>query len=77
MNKLKRTIVLLTTRPTDFQAEGYAAEAAMRHWESVSFDFGVMDNLPSDLDERTSQHLSELKRDAGPEAVYLIVHNKE
>lgn len=77
MSKLKRTIVILSTRPTDFQAEGYAAEAAIQHWDSVSFDFGVMDNLPSDLDERTTQHLTELKRGAGSEAVYLIIHNKE
>ena len=77
MSKLKRTIVLLTNRPTDFQAEGHAAEAALLHWDSLSFDFGVMDHLPSDLDDRTAQHLSDLKRDAGPDAVYLIIHNKE
>lgn len=77
MNKLQRTIVLLTNRPTDFQAEGFAAEAALRHFDSVSFSFGVTGDLPSDLDDQTAEHLSELKRDAGPDAVYLIVHNKE
>lgn len=77
MSKLKRTIVLLTTRPTDFQAEGYAAEAALRYWDSLSFTFGIVDNLPTDLDERTTQHLTELKRGAGPDAVYLVIHNKE
>lgn len=77
MKKLQRTIVLLKTKPTDFQAEGYAAEAALRHFDSVSFTFGLADTLPSDLNEDTAKLLSDLKRDAGPDAVYLIIHTKE
>jgi hypothetical protein len=77
MKKLQRTIVLLTENPTEFQAEGFAADAAIRHWDSVSFSHGVSTQLPADLEERNAAHLSEMKAEAGPNAVYLIVYNKE
>lgn len=77
MNKLQRTIVVLTDRPTDFQAEGFASQVAIDHYDSVSFSFGVLDKLPADLDIAAADQLAAKKRDAGPNAVYLIVHNKE
>lgn len=77
MKKLQRIIVILQTKPTDFQLEGVAAEAALLHFNSVAFTFGLADNLPTDLSEDSTKLLSNLKRDAGPEAVYLIIHNKE
>lgn len=77
MNKLQRTIVVLTDRPTDFQAEGFASQVAIDRYESVSFSFGVANDLPADLDIAAADQLAAKKRDAGPNAVYLIVHNKE
>jgi hypothetical protein len=77
MNKLQRTIVVLTDRPTDFQAEGFASQVAIDRYESVSFSFGVVNELPADLDVAAADQLAAKKRDAGPNAVYLIVHNKE
>lgn len=77
MKKLQRTIVLLTERPTDFQAEGFAAEAALKHFDSVSFTFSIATELPADLDERTAKHISSLKTLHAPNGVYLVVHNKE
>lgn len=77
MKKLQRIIVLLTENPTEFQAEGFAAEVALQHWESVSFSHGVTTQLPADLEEGNAAHLSQLKLDEGPNAVYLIVYNKE
>jgi len=77
MKKLQRTIVLLTETPSQFQAEGFAADAALKHFDSVSFSYGVESNLPADLDERDQAHLLELKRFAGPNACFLIVYNKE
>lgn len=76
MKKLQRTIVLLTERPTDFQAEGFAAEAALKHFDSVSFSFAIATELPIDLDERTAKHIRGLKELHAPDGVYLIVHNK-
>jgi hypothetical protein len=77
MKKLQRIIVLLSENPTEFQAEGYAADVALQHWESVSFSHGVSAHLPADLEEGNAAHLSEMKAQQGPNAVYLIVYNKE
>lgn len=77
MNKLQRTIAVLSTTPTDFQAEGFASQIAIDRYESVSFTFGIVNELPADLDIAAADQLATQKRDAGPDAVYLIVHNKE
>jgi hypothetical protein len=77
MNKFERSIVLLSEMPTDFQAEGFAADVALRSWESIAFDFSVTHTLPSDLEIDTADQLLAFKRDAGPNAVFLIIHNKE
>jgi hypothetical protein len=77
MNKYERSIVLLSEMPTDFQAEGFAAEVALKNWESIAFDFSVTHELPTDLELATSDQLLAFKRDAGPNAVFLIIHNKE
>lgn len=77
MTKLQRSIVLLSETPSDFQAEGFAATAALQKWESVAFDFSITHTLPSDLEVDTADQLLAFKRDAGPNAVFLIIHNKE
>ena len=77
MNKYERSIVLLSEKPTDFQAEGFAANVALKSWESISFDFAVTDVLPSDLEIDTADQLLAFKRDAGPNAIFLVIHNRE
>lgn len=77
MNKYERSIVLLSEKPTDFQAEGFAADVALKSWESISFDFAVTDVLPSDLEIDTADQLLAFKRDAGPNAIFLVIHNRE
>jgi hypothetical protein len=77
MNKFERSIVLLSEKPNAFQAEGFAADVALQSWESISFDYSVTDTLPSDLEVDTADQLLAFKRDAGPNAVFLIIHNKE
>lgn len=76
MNKLQRTIVLLSSEPTTAQAEGIAAQKARDAFESESFSFEVSHVLPLNLDDETKQQLSDLKKEAGPQAVFLIIHNK-
>lgn len=77
MKKLQRTIVLLTEKPTFEQAEGFAADAALKHFDSTAYSFVIAEELPADLDERTAKHISSLKMLHAPDGVYLYVYNKE
>ena len=75
--KLKRTIAVLSTSPTNDEARAIAAQIALKDYETSNFEYSVAQHLPDTLEDTTVEYLTKKKESAGDWACFLFVYPKE
>lgn len=75
--KLKRTIAILSTSPSNEEANELAASIALRDFEAYQYTHVVGQSLPDTLDDVTIEYLTKKKELAGEYACFFFVYPKE
>ena len=72
MPETKRVIIVLSQTPTESEEESIV-NMAIEENQMTLIDWQITEYLPDDLSISLQDQLGAYRRDAGPEAVYMVI----